>query len=117
MAIQELNNGESGLTIRTKINANFKQRFEKVEISPDLDNVVTLKETTPLQLNVKFFQGVTSATYRAKLDDGTDTYTSYADLTALNVWLDGLSVDVDVDIEITTNPTEVTFIELELDKS
>jgi|AntRauTorckE6833_2_1112554.scaffolds.fasta_scaffold06294_4 hypothetical protein len=118
MAIQIINNGETGLTVRNKLNNNSLQRLEKFEISPDLDNVILFKGSSPIQIdNVKLYNGVTSTTYRRKLDDGVDLFTSEASLTSLNIWLAGLISDIDIQIEITTNPTEVTYIELQIDNS
>lgn len=91
--------------------------YEKYYISPDLENIVIFKDTTPIQLTEKFFNGVTTATYRSKLDDGIDTYTDRASLAALNTYLSGLADSVDIDIEFTLNSTEFTVYKLTINRS
>ena len=90
---------------------------EKYYVSPDIGTVITAKYTTPVQLTPKFFNGVTALQYRTKLDDGVDTFTDRADLSALNTYLAGLADDVDVEVEMTANPTKLTVVKINVDRS
>lgn len=88
-----------------------KQIEKDFEVAPDLDTVIrNYKVKTPVQLLVTLFDGVTTISYRTKLDDGIDTFTDRADLNALNTYLAGLANDIPVEIEATTNATKLTLV-------
>ncbi|TRX47102.1 hypothetical protein FNH22_30555 [Fulvivirga sp. M361] len=92
--------------------------IESIEFAPDFDNVIRRKYRTPLQFsNVQLYSGITTLTYSAGLDDGTFNFTDYATVTLLNTYLAGLPANTNVVIDFISNASEVSWVDLQLDRS
>ena len=112
-----INDPSVDVTNWTALSGGVSVEHEKYYVSPDLDNIIIAKYRTPVQLIVKFFNGVTALTYRSKLDDGIDTYTARASIGALNTYLAGLANNIDVDIEMTSDATKLTVVRIEINRT